>query len=621
LRRNLVAMAYDLAGCLRVMLQCVLEGDLVDFEGRQHRVTALHEDRTASLSPGARRALLRDCSLIRPEGAFCQKKIRRRQNVQLLSCEDHCSVNASGHGSKNGSRVGPLEREGCHYLLPMAESQPVPEGLTVNTLHLSATGMDQGWGNTGDSGLFVYLRRVEGGQVDEPLLGITYNWRRSASHEHRASSELLRGPFAPQPGDQFMVRLRCPNYPGWSAYCKRLRLTVDCQEQVEEKLAWSLTDQWQGEQERAFFRLWAALAEDEYLSLDMSHLSLAGQRLQHVWKPLGSQDANCGASRPAAELLPRLKSLLASTKLVLARHVQDAAEKLLAKLQRNETAVGAPAQAQERSSRYAELASVVHRTFDALEDKKSPGEMLAAVLQQYADCVEDCIYRWEREIHNMHDLVTGEASGEGALDAEDEVLRVLYRKRRQMAESVLHHTKGANATADMHFESHFYASLHFGLAEQLTARRDPHRLTYLQLENRVRPDALQAELFEDYVPALLRQTIRKEVFESQGSGTQALREKITNWFSAHIPAGFRANDTVESRREAFLFEYCYDETYRITNEALNYMLCCMHILTARSLILQASGQSLSDTEQFPPASLGSRSSESDRSVRARCTLS
>ena len=35
----------------------------------------------------------------------------------------------------------------------------------------------------------------------------------------------------------------------------------------------------------------------------MSHLSLAGQRLQHVWKPLGS-DANCGASlRP--ELLPR----------------------------------------------------------------------------------------------------------------------------------------------------------------------------------------------------------------------------------------------------------------------------------------------------------------------------
>ena len=35
----------------------------------------------------------------------------------------------------------------------------------------------------GDSGLFVYLRRVEGGQVDEPLLGITYDRRRSSSHE------------------------------------------------------------------------------------------------------------------------------------------------------------------------------------------------------------------------------------------------------------------------------------------------------------------------------------------------------------------------------------------------------------------------------------------------------
>jgi hypothetical protein len=43
-----------------------------------------------------------------------------------------------------------------------------------------------------------------------------------------------------------------------------------------------------------------------------------------------------------------LKSLLASTKLVPAPRVKDAAEKLLAKLQRNETAVGAPAQAQER---------------------------------------------------------------------------------------------------------------------------------------------------------------------------------------------------------------------------------------------------------------------------------
>lgn len=30
--------------------------------------------------------------------------------------------------------------------------------------------------------------------------------------------------------------------------------------------------------------------------------------------------------------------------------------------------------------------------------------------------------------------------------------------------------------------------IHFGLAEQLTARRDPHRLTYLSLDSRVRRD-------------------------------------------------------------------------------------------------------------------------------------
>lgn len=30
--------------------------------------------------------------------------------------------------------------------------RPVPEGLLVNSLHLSATGMDQGWGNTGAAG-------------------------------------------------------------------------------------------------------------------------------------------------------------------------------------------------------------------------------------------------------------------------------------------------------------------------------------------------------------------------------------------------------------------------------------------------------------------------------------
>ena len=55
----------------------------------------------------------------------------------------------------------------------------------------------------------------------------------------------------------------------------------------------------------------------------------------------------------------------------------------------------------------------------------------------------------------MHDLVawpwhlqswpevTGDTSGHDALDAEDEVLRILYVLRRQMAEGVLHQTKAS----------------------------------------------------------------------------------------------------------------------------------------------------------------------------------
>eukprot|EP00434_Breviolum_minutum_P008563 symbB.v1.2.007554.t2/scaffold432.1/size246310/4 len=453
--------------------------------------------------------------------------------------------------------------------------------------------MDQGWGNTGDSGLLVYLRRAD--DSDEALMSITYDRRRSSRHQHEAVSEVPRGPYAPESGDCFHVVLRCPNYPGWSAYCKDVKLAVDCEEQVEEELSWSVSNWWQDQQEKAFFRLWAALAQDDYLTLDLSHLSLAGQQRQHVWNVV---ETDTGATPPRS-LIPRFEALLRKSPLKNTE-TRERALRLLQKLQSNEQVMGAPTQAHERSRRYAELVALVHRTFDRLESgNERNSEMFEAVMQQYADCVDDCIYRWEREIHNMHDLVTGDVTGEGALEAEDEVLRVLYRYRRQMAEGVLHHTKGSNDMADMHFESHFYASVHFGLAEQRTARKDPHRLTYLSLNNRVRPEDLQAQLFKEYVPAKLRQILREEIFESKGSGTQALREKMTNWLSAHIPHAFRPSEGVEQRREAWLYQWCHDEEFRITNEALNYMLCCMHILSAVPLILQAGGHDVGAADVLP----------------------
>ena len=73
----------------------------------------------------------------------------------------------------------------------------------------------------------VCLQREE---LDEPLLGVVYDRRRSSSHEHRVA-QALRGPLAPSAGERFKLLLRCPNYPGWSASCGRASLRVDCEQQ------------------------------------------------------------------------------------------------------------------------------------------------------------------------------------------------------------------------------------------------------------------------------------------------------------------------------------------------------------------------------------------------------
>merc|ERR1719502_1545005 len=110
-----------------------------------------------------------------------------------------------------------------------------------------------------------------------------------------------------------------------------------------------------------------------------------------------------------------------------------------------------------------------------------------------------------------------------------------------MAESLLHRIKGQTQLADMHFESHFYASVHFGLGEQLDARRDPHRFTYLSLDSQLRPEQLSKELFEGYTPEALRRSLREAVLEAKSEGSQALREKLLDWLRANIPPGFRSS--------------------------------------------------------------------------------
>ena len=76
-----------------------------------------------------------------------------------------------------------------------------------------------------------------------------------------------------------------------------------------------------------------------------------------------------------------------------------------------------------------------------------------------------------------------------------------------------------------------------------------------------------------------------------------------------MPVGFREGE--EGRAEAWLYEYCHKD-YCITDEALtpgrglecegnlrNYMLCCMHILSAEPLILQAAGYPVQESRNAP----------------------
>ena len=231
----------------------------------------------------------------------------------------------------------------------------------------------------------------------------------------------------------WQVLLRCPNYPGWSASCRRARLLVDCEQQegllvfTEISARWSKN--WLGvrairgarrvrgslglvpcvwnalgrphrasaqAQEalnvrfQAFFRLWAALSDDAtwlsapqtyslgprateteaYLLLDASHLSLAGQKRQHVWAP------KVVDHRSADSLLVRFEALATSTSL--APELRRKAGELLRKLARNEHAVGAPALEAERSAMYGEMTALVHRTLDRLDQQP---EHFAAVAQ------------------------------------------------------------------------------------------------------------------------------------------------------------------------------------------------------------------------------------------------
>ena len=108
--------------------------------------------------------------------------------------------------------------------------------------------------------------------------------------------------------------------------------------------------------------------------LDSSHLSLAGQKRQHVWAP------KVVDHRSAESLVSRFEALAASTRL--APELRRKATELLRKLAGNEHAMGAPAVEAERLKMYTEMTALVHRTLDSLDQQP---EHFAAVAQRLGE--------------------------------------------------------------------------------------------------------------------------------------------------------------------------------------------------------------------------------------------
>ena len=243
----------------RLCLGSVMVGDrVVSQSGREGTLLAV-ADRVATVKVGRQRrkdddddeeeeeeeeeeeCLLRDCTMLFPTGRARAAPAVVRQSFELASWAEKMAANASGHWSAGHGRRGHtgLEREGVHWLLPVGTSEPVPPCVRVASVTLEVgDGMDQGWGNSGDSGVLLSLRRagrqegdgegdgearaLHGHDEREAVLEIVYDRGRSRSRQHRATVELASGPFAPRGGDRFEAWLRCPNYPGWSAHCQEV---------------------------------------------------------------------------------------------------------------------------------------------------------------------------------------------------------------------------------------------------------------------------------------------------------------------------------------------------------------------------------------------------------------
>ena len=302
--------------CMRVALRAFAPGDRVaTATGAVGTLSTIHarmatirtDDATVS------RSLLRDCGMVLPTGRRLAPTLAERR-IALGQWRARHFVDASGSWAVQGgtSGRGGLERDGVHWLLHVGLSDPLPPTARALSLELELEGMDQGWGNSGDSGVLLSIRRAGLPFSSEPILRFVFDRSRQRSRSHRVAVPLT-GEGAPRPGDCLEVQLQCPNYPGWSAYCEKVALALVA---LEEQCAPAppapqpLPDGWREQHAgSAFERLWLALADDTQLAVDRSHLALEGLQQQHLCPAAEIADDE-RASELAASLPARLRALL-----------------------------------------------------------------------------------------------------------------------------------------------------------------------------------------------------------------------------------------------------------------------------------------------------------------------
>jgi hypothetical protein len=585
--------------CLRMALSWPLPGDGADFNGAAVVITHTHNDRfvtiQAEASAPAQRVLARDVRLLTPCGRSSEAVVTRRA-AQVLSRAHRCSVDASGKCAISDRTSVQRAKWQQYHLLQYGCSDALGADKTPVSLVVEAEGADQGWGNTGDSGLYILAHQQPqpGDQLLLPnthvqfdadcVIGrIVYDRNQKSYPRHRLVIDLSSTlPESASGGCFFSVWLSCPNYPGWSASCTSLRLRLEYVSTIFRAISsLDAPGNWAAAASDTFDRMWSILSaeDDAHLSVDRSHVALEGQRAQHVFEDYSAaftppSDVD-GAMTAAAEALPALlQQVLAAAKAnaeiereVSAELEQDV-KQLFHKLLKTTDS--------KQRSRCCVLSDVLCRTMRAMLDDEAKLILAPPVMRQWAEANKHCLSRWESEIFSMHDWICGQRACIQSRDAEDVVLKVLHDYRAQQAEGILHSLKASLSVADeVHFENYFYSALRLGVQAQTRGEADPSRMNYMQLQT-FDISAARAEFARMYSPSRIREVLRAEIFEA--SGGAETREKVYDWLRANVPPGFCDNLGTEERQAKWMHDVCHDDDYRVTDPALSFMLCRMHVL-------------------------------------------